>query len=77
MRPQLMMDLSFSFATCAKPKEHPQEHPSISNTFLSMDLAHYKASNDKSQDFKDIIVGLTKESGRPNVADFFPFLTIV
>ena len=74
MRPQLMMDLSFSFAPCAKPKEHL----SISNTFLSMDLVHYyKASNDKSRDFKDIIVGLTKESGRPNVADIFPFLTIV
>ena len=67
MRPQLMMDLSFSSATCTKPKEHP----SISNTFLSIGLAYYNASNDKSQDFKDIIVGLTKETGRHNVANFF------
>lgn len=43
---------------------------SISNTFFSMDLAHY--SSEKSQQFQDIIWGIMEEAGRPNVVDFFP-----
>ncbi|KAK7390086.1 hypothetical protein VNO78_25385 [Psophocarpus tetragonolobus] len=43
---------------------------SISNTFFSMDLAHY--TSDKSQEFMHIIWGIMEEAGRPNVVDFFP-----
>ncbi|WVZ17427.1 hypothetical protein V8G54_010409 [Vigna mungo] len=43
---------------------------SISNTFFSMDLAHY--ASDKSHELKDIICGIMEEAGRPNVVDFFP-----
>ena len=43
---------------------------SISNTFFSMDLAHYTSY--ESQEFKDIIWGIMEEAGKPNVVDFFP-----
>ncbi|KAK7340136.1 hypothetical protein VNO77_20833 [Canavalia gladiata] len=49
---------------------------SISTTFFSMDLSH--STSDKSQqEFKDIICGVMEESGRPNVADFFPILQLL
>ncbi|MED6196697.1 hypothetical protein PIB30_049831 [Stylosanthes scabra] len=43
---------------------------SVSNTFFSMNLAHY--TSQKSQEFKDIVWGVMEEAGRPNVVDFFP-----
>ncbi|XP_027334309.1 geraniol 8-hydroxylase-like [Abrus precatorius] len=43
---------------------------SISNTFFSMDLAHY--TSDESQEFRNIIWGIMEEAGKPNVVDFFP-----
>ena len=49
---------------------------SISNTFLSMDLVHYNGSNEKFQEFKEIIVGFTEDSARPNLADFFPLFRL-
>ena len=48
---------------------------SISNTFFSMDLAHYTSS--KSQEFKDIVCGMAEEAGKPNVVDFFPILRLL
>ncbi|XP_061347279.1 geraniol 8-hydroxylase-like [Gastrolobium bilobum] len=48
---------------------------SISNTFFSMDLAHF--TSDKSQEFKDIIWGIMEEAGRPNVVDFFPIFRLL
>ncbi|XP_028801429.1 geraniol 8-hydroxylase [Neltuma alba] len=48
---------------------------SISNTFFSMDLALY--TSDKSQEFKDVIWGITEEAGRPNIVDFFPVLRVL
>ncbi|BAT97806.1 hypothetical protein LR48_Vigan07g158600 [Vigna angularis] len=48
---------------------------SISNTFFSMNLAHY--ASDKSQEFKDIIWGIMEEAGRPNVVDFFPIFRML
>ncbi|MED6169110.1 hypothetical protein PIB30_018241 [Stylosanthes scabra] len=44
---------------------------SVSNTFFSVNVAHYGESC-KSQEFKDIIWGIGEESGKPNVVDFFP-----
>ncbi|KAF7844725.1 geraniol 8-hydroxylase-like [Senna tora] len=49
---------------------------SISNTFFSMDLGHYKAS-DKAQEFKHIIRAMMEEVGRPNVVDFFPIFGLL
>jgi hypothetical protein len=46
---------------------------SISNILFSMDLTHL-TSNEKSQEFKNIIWGIMEESGKPNVSDFFPIL---
>ncbi|KAI9072012.1 hypothetical protein K1719_046030 [Acacia pycnantha] len=48
---------------------------SISNTFFTMDLAHY--TSNKSQEFKDVIWGIMEEAGRPNVVDFFPVLRVL
>ncbi|MED6150364.1 hypothetical protein PIB30_071570 [Stylosanthes scabra] len=45
----------------------------ISNTLFSMDLVSFGGSN-KSQEFKDIISGISEEAGKPNVVDFFPFI---
>ncbi|XP_057744418.1 cytochrome P450 76T24-like [Arachis stenosperma] len=47
----------------------------ISNTFFSIDLAHYDSF--KSQEFKDIVWGIMEEIGRPNVVDFFPMLRML
>ncbi|MED6196696.1 hypothetical protein PIB30_049830, partial [Stylosanthes scabra] len=44
----------------------------LSNTLFSVDSACY--ASDKSQEFKDIIVGVSQEFGRPNVVDYFPIL---
>ncbi|KAI4354926.1 hypothetical protein L6164_003749 [Bauhinia variegata] len=49
---------------------------SISNTFFSMDLARYTAS-DKLQEFKEVIWGVMEEAGKPNVVDFFPILRVL
>lgn len=41
-----------------------------------MDLFHYFGSNDddkKSREFKEIVIGIMEEVGRPNVVDFFTF----
>ncbi|MED6196698.1 hypothetical protein PIB30_049832 [Stylosanthes scabra] len=48
---------------------------SISNTFFSVDLAHYNSL--KSQEFKDTIWGIMEEIGRPNVVDFFPIMRML
>jgi hypothetical protein len=45
---------------------------SISETFISMDLFHYFGSKDddkKSREFKEIVIGIMEEVGRPNVVD--------
>lgn len=44
----------------------------LSNTFFSVDLAHY--DSDSSQEFKDLIWNIMEEVGKPNLADFFPGL---
>ncbi|KAI4354911.1 hypothetical protein L6164_003736 [Bauhinia variegata] len=49
---------------------------SISNTLFSMDLAHYTAS-DKLEEFKEVIWGIMKEAGKPNVVDFFPIFRVL
>ncbi|KAI4356845.1 hypothetical protein L6164_000832 [Bauhinia variegata] len=48
---------------------------SISNTFFSMDFAHY--SSDKLKEFKQIIRGSMEEAGRPNFVDFFPIFRVL
>ncbi|MED6225403.1 hypothetical protein PIB30_093370 [Stylosanthes scabra] len=48
---------------------------SISNTFFSIDLAHYNSL--ESQEFKDTICGIMEEIGRPNVVDFFPIMRML
>ncbi|XLU46442.1 hypothetical protein S245_041256, partial [Arachis hypogaea] len=51
---------------------------SMSNTLLSMDLAHYNYfDNNKFHEFKEIMIGLTKETGRTSVSDFLPFLRLL
>ena len=45
---------------------------SISNTFFSMDMAQYDSQ--LSQEFRDLVCGVAKEIGRPNIADCFPTL---
>ncbi|XP_050290574.1 cytochrome P450 76T24-like [Quercus robur] len=45
---------------------------SISNTFFSMDMAQYDSQ--LSQEFRDLVCGVAKEIGRPNIADCFPAL---
>ena len=47
----------------------------LSNTFFSVDLAHYDSN--LSQGFKDLIQSLIVESEKPNLADFFPDLRLV
>lgn len=45
----------------------------ISNTFFSIDLAHYHSTS--SQEFKDLVCGMMELAGKPNnIADFFPIL---
>jgi cytochrome P450 len=47
----------------------------ISSTLFSKDLADY--SSTASQEFLEILLGITEEAGRPNVADYFPALRSV
>ena len=47
----------------------------LSNTFFSVDLAHYDSN--LSQGFKDLVQSLMVESEKPNLADFFPDLRLV
>ncbi|KAL0012517.1 hypothetical protein SO802_007625 [Lithocarpus litseifolius] len=47
---------------------------SISNTFFSMDMAQYDSQ--LSQEFRDLVCGVAEESGRPNIADYFPALRL-
>lgn len=44
----------------------------ISNTIFSVDLAD--PSSESSRVFKDLIWNIMVEAGKPNVADYFPFL---
>ncbi|KAL1331424.1 geraniol 8-hydroxylase [Arachis ipaensis] len=46
----------------------------ISNTFISKDFVHYYDNDEKFKVFKDIVFGLTEESSRPCLGDFFPLL---
>nr|POF24489.1 geraniol 8-hydroxylase [Quercus suber] len=48
---------------------------SISNTLFSIDLAQYDSN--LSQEFRDLVCGLAKEAGRPNIADYFPVLRLI
>ena len=47
----------------------------ISNTLFSIDLAQYDSN--LSQEFRDLLCGLAKEAGRPNIADYFPALRLI
>lgn len=46
----------------------------LSNTMFSLDLVHSAGS---VGDFKDLVVNIMEECGRPNLADFFPVLKII
>ncbi|KAK1561068.1 hypothetical protein Q3G72_034051 [Acer saccharum] len=48
---------------------------SVSNTFFSIDLAHYQS--DLSQNFNDLVYGVMEEIGKPNIANYFPILRSV
>ncbi|KAM3701816.1 hypothetical protein ACJW31_05G203800 [Castanea mollissima] len=48
---------------------------SISNTLFSIDLAQYDSN--LSQEFRDLVCGVTIEAGRPNIADYFPALRFI
>ncbi|XP_027192046.2 geraniol 8-hydroxylase-like [Cicer arietinum] len=45
----------------------------LSNTIFSLDLVH---SNDAVGDFKELVMNIMKESGNPNIVDFFPVMKI-
>lgn len=45
----------------------------LSNTFFSLDLVH-SSSSSAAVDFKDLVLKIMEESGKPNLADFFPVL---
>nr|WAU86961.1 birch protein [Betula platyphylla] len=47
----------------------------ISDTFFSTESAQY--CSNASQELRDLIVGITEEAGRPNIADYFPALRFV
>ncbi|XP_061967013.1 cytochrome P450 76T24-like [Populus nigra] len=47
----------------------------ISNTFFSLDIANY--NSDLSQEFSELVVGVTEQIGKPNIADYFPILRLV
>ncbi|KAK9273284.1 hypothetical protein L1049_018091 [Liquidambar formosana] len=47
----------------------------ISNTFFSIDLAHYRSNS--SQDFKELVWNVMEETGRPNIADYLPALRFI
>ena len=46
----------------------------ISNTLFSIDFVSF--SSDSLEDFAQLTRGIMEEAGRPNVADFFPFLCL-
>nr|XP_023926620.1 geraniol 8-hydroxylase-like [Quercus suber] len=47
----------------------------ISNTFVSIDLAQY--GSNLSHEFQHLVYCLAQEAGKPNLADFFPALSLV
>ncbi|KAG6784703.1 hypothetical protein POTOM_010403 [Populus tomentosa] len=47
----------------------------ISNTFFSLDIANY--NSDLSQEFSELVVGVTEQIGKANIADYFPVLRLV
>ncbi|MED6150363.1 hypothetical protein PIB30_071569 [Stylosanthes scabra] len=46
----------------------------VSNTFISKDFVGYHDNDEKFKVFKDVIFGLTEESSRLSLGDFFPLL---
>ncbi|KAF3963182.1 hypothetical protein CMV_012403 [Castanea mollissima] len=48
----------------------------ISNTFFSIDLAQY-SSNLSAQDFQELVCVIMEMAGKPNIADYFPVLSLV
>jgi cytochrome P450 len=47
----------------------------MSNIFFSTDLAEF--CSNASQEFQNLIRSITKEAGRPNIADYFPALGVL
>lgn len=48
---------------------------SMTNTLFSKDLASF--ASDSSREFKVLVRGMMEEAGKPNIADFFPFLGLL
>ncbi|XP_059455881.1 cytochrome P450 76T24-like [Corylus avellana] len=48
---------------------------SISNTFFSADLADF--CSNASQEFQSLLLRIMEEAGRPNIADYFPALSLL
>ncbi|KAK7847805.1 cytochrome p450 76c4, partial [Quercus suber] len=48
----------------------------ISNTFFSIDLAHY-SSDLSGQDFQELVCVIMEIAGKPDIADYFPVLRLV
>lgn len=48
---------------------------SISNTIFSTDLSKYEST--ASSEFKDYVLGVLEEAGKPNLADYFPALRLL
>eukprot|EP00268_Persea_americana_P029997 TRINITY_DN2900_c0_g1_i6.p1 TRINITY_DN2900_c0_g1~~TRINITY_DN2900_c0_g1_i6.p1 ORF type:complete len:517 (-),score=86.12 TRINITY_DN2900_c0_g1_i6:206-1756(-) len=46
----------------------------ISNTVFSVDLADLGSPAEEAQEFKDVVLGILEEAGKPNVSDYLPFL---
>ncbi|KAF8404305.1 hypothetical protein HHK36_009188 [Tetracentron sinense] len=44
----------------------------LSNTIFSVDIADYKS--EAVQEFKDVVWSIMENDGKPNIADFFPWL---
>ncbi|KAA8520546.1 hypothetical protein F0562_014802 [Nyssa sinensis] len=47
----------------------------LSNTIFSIDMAHYRSSS--SQEFKELVWAVMEQGGKPNLADYFPFLKLI
>ncbi|KAA8520550.1 hypothetical protein F0562_014806 [Nyssa sinensis] len=47
----------------------------LSNTIFSIDMAHYRSSS--SQEFKELVWAAMEQAGKPNLADYFPFLKLI
>ncbi|KAA8520545.1 hypothetical protein F0562_014801 [Nyssa sinensis] len=47
----------------------------LSNTIFSIDMAHYRSSS--SQEFKELVWAVLEQGGKPNLADYFPFLKLI